>query len=293
MTGAAPRALTPAVPRVAPLRLAGGALVALLLGLTAWAVLAYALSHAGGHDMDAYWNAALRLRGGDPLYVAGDPTDSALYRYAPWFAFAWVPLTLLPEEVVRGAWTLTLVVASVASVAPLLNRATPAALGAAALLLPVQLEGAVFGNVQPLLVLVLVWGVERRSGPLWIALAASLKAAPIALMLVYLGRGEYRRAAWALGLAALLVAPMLLFDLRGYSTDSGPGQMSLLAISPPLFVAAAALAAWAGLRFAGTRYAWLAGSAAVLAWLPRLLTYEIGFLLVALARGGRTVGPVR
>jgi hypothetical protein len=289
MTGATPRVFAPAVPRLGPLRLAGAACVAVLLGLAAWAVLAYALSHVGGHDMDAYWNAALRLRAGQPLYVAGDPTDSDLYRYAPWFAFGWVPFTLLPEEVARAGWTVVLVVASVASVAPLLNRPSAARLAAAALLLPVQLEGAAFGNVQPLLVLALLWGLERRSGPLWIALAASLKAAPVALVLVYLGRGEYRRAAWALGLTVLLVAPMLLFDLRGYSTESGPGQMSLLAVSPLLFVVGAAVSAWAVLRYAGTRHAWLAGSVAVLAWLPRLLTYEVGFLLAALADRRRTI----
>ena len=72
--------------------------------------------------------------------------------------------------------------------------------------------------MQPLLVLGLMWGVERRSGPLWIALGASLKGVPLLLALVYAGRGEWRRAAMALGLTAVLVAPALLFDLSHYST---------------------------------------------------------------------------
>ena len=81
-----------------------------------------------------------------------------------------------------------------------------------------------------------MWGVERRSGPIWIALGASLKAVPLALALVYAGRGEWRKAAVAAGLTALLVAPMLLFDLSGYSTDPGPNQNSLAGVSPFLFI---------------------------------------------------------
>ena len=41
--------------------------------------------------------------------------------------------------------------------------------------LPFGLEVAAYGNFQPLLVLALLWGAPRRSGPLWVALAASLK----------------------------------------------------------------------------------------------------------------------
>ena len=90
--------------------------------------------------------------------------------------------------------------------------------------------------------------------------------------------------AWRWAVTAILVAPMLLFDLSGYSTDIGAGQMSLLTVSAPLwvFVTAAALAAtWV---LARTRYAWVAGAAAMIVALPRFLLYEIGFVLVGLAR---------
>ena len=199
--------------------------IAVLMALTSYALLTYALARPVGVDVTAYWNAAERLRDGETLYQAGAANASDLYRYAPWFAFAWIPLTYLPFEAVVSAWVGLMVAAALISTVPLL-RLGPTGWAAFAFFLPLQLEGAVFGNVQPLLVLMLMWGVNRRSGPIWIAVGASLKAVPLALALVYAGRGEWRKAAVATGLTAVLVAPMLVFDLSGYSTDprSEPGE---------------------------------------------------------------------
>ena len=83
------------LPRTLPGWLAFGAL-ALLLALMAYALLSYALSREVGADVAAYWGAAEHIRAGEPLYLAGAANASDLYRYAPWFAYAWVPLTLLP-----------------------------------------------------------------------------------------------------------------------------------------------------------------------------------------------------
>ena len=239
-----------------PLALASAAVIAVLIGLAGWTELNHAASLSTGSDMDAYWNAAVRLRGGQPLYAPGLPTDSGLYRYAPWFAYAWVPLTFLPKAAVLVAWMVLCLSAAIASVAPLLWRG-PAGWATIALLLPFQLEGAAFGNVQPLLVLLLLWGVERRSGPLWIAVAASLKATPFLLTAVYAGRGDWKRAGMTVLITALLVLPMLLFDLRGYSTRIGGGQMSLLTVSPflwaPIVGAAIAVTSWSCSHTAASR----------------------------------------
>ncbi len=198
----------------------GGGL-ALLVGLASYALLTYALSREVGADVAAYWNAAERLREGQPLYVPGEPNASDLYRYAPWFAAAWIPLTYLPHDAVVAGWVGLMVVAALATCVPLLWRG-PTGWAAFAIFMPLQLQGAIFGNVQPLLVLMLMWGVERRSGPLWIALAASLKAVPLALALVYAGRGELGKAAWSLALTLILIAPMLLFDLASYPDQPRP-----------------------------------------------------------------------
>jgi hypothetical protein len=259
------------------------AVLAVLLALAAYALSSYALSRDVGSDVAAYWRAGERIRAGEPLYVAGLANAPDLYRYAPWFAYAWVPLTFLPRDIVTGAWVVLMLAAAATSTLPLLRRG-PAGVAAFAIFGPFQLQAAVFGNVQPLLVLVLLWGVERRSGPLWIALGASLKAVPLLLALVYAGRGEWRRAGLALLLSAILVAPALLFDLSAYPTQPGPGQMSLTAVAVWLWVVVALAAA--ALAFVGgrSRYGWLLGSLAMLLALPRALTYEAAFLLVGLAK---------
>ena len=164
---------------------------------------------------------------------------------------------------------------------PLLWRG-PAGWAAFAVFMPIQLQGAVFGNVQPLLVLMLMWAVERRSGPLWIAVGASLKATPLALALVYAGRGEWRRAGWAALFTAVLVVPMLLFDLSAYPTGPGPNQISLAGVSLLLFVPVALVSLIATYTMARTRFGWLAGAVAMLATTPRLLTYQAGYALVGL-----------
>ncbi|HKO33761.1 MAG TPA: glycosyltransferase family 87 protein [Candidatus Limnocylindria bacterium] len=260
--------------------LVGGGL-AILLGLTSYALLTYAISRPLGVDVAAYWNAAERLRDGQPLYLAGAPNASDLYRYAPWFAVAWIPLTYLPHDAVVVAWVSLMIAAAVVSTVPLLWRG-PTGWAAFAVFMPIQLQGAVFGNVQPLLVLMLMWAVERRSGPLWIAVGASLKATPLALALVYAGRGEWRKAGWAALFTAVLVAPMLLFDLSAYPTGPGPNQISLAGVSMFLFVPLALGSLVAAYTMARTRYGWLAGAVAVVATTPRLLTYQAGYILVGL-----------
>jgi hypothetical protein len=139
--------------------------------------------------------------------------------------------------------------------------------------------------VQPLLLAGLVIGVERRTGPLWIAIAASLKATPILLVAVYLGRREWWRAGAAVGLTALLALSMLAFDLSHYPTDVGAAAGPLPSW---LALALAALATIVSFVLARTRYAWLAASAAVLLAIPRWSYYQPSFLLLGAVESERT-----
>jgi hypothetical protein len=133
------------------------------------------------------------------------------------------------------------------------------------------------------MVAALAYGVERRSGPFWIALCASLKATPILFALVYLGRGEWKKAAVTVGLTAILVLPMLYFGVEGYTTNPGSSR-SLWVISPVLYavVAGLSVAFAAYVCWRHRHWAWAATSMAVILCLPRYFAYELTFLFVGL-----------
>jgi len=257
------------------------ALAALLGALAVWIAFA-GIPAWHVQDMSAYRGAAERLATGAPLYAPpGSILDSAdVYRYAPWFAVLWMPFMAIPDEPMRVAWSAVLIAASLVAVLPLLRTPTPLRVAIAGLGLVVCLRAAAIGNVEPLMAAALVHGVERRSGPLWIAAAASLKGGPLALALVYAGRGEWRRVAVTLALTAVLVLPMLLFDLSNYRTDAG-ASISVLALAGPIpWLLILTVAALATLSLARTRWAWLVAAVTALLALPRLGFYNFPLLLV-------------
>lgn len=233
-------------------------------------------------DADAYWDAALRLRGGQPLYPPlANVEDPEIYRYSPWFAYLWVPLTFLPHDLVRVGWGALLLGGVALCIWPALRSRTLAGTLLAVLLGSILVRTASSGNVQPLMLAGLVLGVERRSGPLWIALAASLKAVPLLYVAVYAARREWGRVAWTLAITAALVVPMLLFDLSNYPLDSGslvdapiPAPWSWVVVAALLF------GVW---RLRSGPYAWVAASAAVIMALPRWVPYFPSFMLVGTA----------
>lgn len=228
-------------------------------------------------DAGAYWEAAMRLRDGEPLYPAlADTEASEVYRYAPWLAWAWIPVTYLPREAVNVIWSVILLAASAAALVPLVRLQ---AWLAVALFLPILVGISAIGNVQPLVVAALVLGVERRNGPLWIAAGASLKAVPLLLVVTYLGRRQWLRALVTLVLTAMLVAPMLLYDLSAYPT--GAGGASMFFDAPILYGLVVAGAILISLRLATTRWSWLASSTTVALALPRFFVYDLTFLMAA------------
>lgn len=229
-------------------------------------------------DAGAYWDAAVRLREGEPLYPELAETEaSEVYRYAPWFAWAWVPLTYLPRPVAYAFWSVVLLAACAAALIPLFRARAWLAI---AFFLPILVGISGIGNVQPLVIAALVLGVERRSGPFWIAIAASLKAVPILLILTYVGRGQWLRAALAVLFTAALIAPMLLYDLANYPT--GAGEAAMLMQWPAAYVAAVLIACTASVALAPSRFAWLTSSTAVALAAPRFFVYDVTFLMSSL-----------
>lgn len=236
--------------------------------------------------MDAYWQAGQRLRDGLPLYPAvADPGAPDVFRYSPWFAWLWVPLTYLPKTAAQIGWSAVLLVSLPVALAPLLRRRSVATICLAALLGGFLFKTASTGNVHALLVASLVHGLSRRSGPVWIGVAASLKLVPIAYALVYAGRGEWGRAGLSVGVAGVLVAPILAYDLTSYPVTTA-GSFSLLILGGPiLWLTGAAVAAATVVLLARSRFAWPAASLGALAAMPRLQLYDMTYLLVGLGSG--------
>jgi Glycosyltransferase family 87 len=235
-------------------------------------------------DLDAYLGAAMRLREGGELYPAlpaGVSQEATfLYRYAPWFAYAFVPLTYIPRNIVAPVWDLVLVAATIGVVWPALRTRTIEGLAVGVFLGGLLMQATAFANVHALMLLPLVYRLEKRDGPLWIAVAASLKAFPLLLVLVYAGRHEWSKVAWTLGLTALLVGPMLLFDLSHYPTESAEPWLTLT--NPPiLYVAVVGGLAVATWRYARTRWAWLLGATLMILASPRIHQPYLAGLMVA------------
>jgi hypothetical protein len=227
-------------------------------------------------DASAYWNAALRLREGADLYPPVPILEASdVYRYAPWFAWLAVPFTFLPIQIAGAVWSVILLAASAVAMQPLVKARAWLPL---ALFGPILIGISANGNVHALLIATLMHGVERRSGPLWIAMAASLKVFPLLLALVYAGRRQWIRFALAVLITGALWAPALLFDLSNYPNQAG--RAVALSAIPVLYFVVAGTAMGATLALASSRFAWLAAATTVTLALPRLFVYDVTYLML-------------
>lgn len=268
-------------PRWLPM-LVVGVLVAVGIGFVGWS-----LTHFAVNDADAYLAAADRLLHGDELYpVAPEPDSPLAYRGAPWFIALWIPLTFVPRLVVDVGWASVLLAASAWTVWPLLRERRAAAMGLAVLAFGLLFWTASRGNVHPLVMAALVHGAPRRSGPLWIAVAASLKAVPILFVLAYAARREWSRVALSLLLTALLVLPMPLMGWAPARTPAGSSLAIYYQVGPAAWATTAAVALVAAVAVAWLlpRYAWVASGAAAIIALPRLIFYDFTYVIVGADR---------
>ena len=235
-------------------------------------------------DGGAYYDAAVRLRSGEALYHAINPEAHEAYRYAPWFAYAWVPLTYLPRDLALHGWSLAMLACSAVAVWPIARLATPAAIALAALLGAFLAETAMFGNAHPLVVALLTVTAGRTTAfAVAIGVAASIKLVPILFIGAWVGRRQWRPAALAVAVAAVLWAPALLFDLSEYVTDPGTGLLSIYAFSPLLWLVTAAVAGVvaAVLVLGRSRWAWVGLASLMFIGPPRIALSYLGFLAPA------------
>lgn len=269
--------------------------IATVVGLSiAW--LLWTISGFTLADAEAYRAASGRLLAGEELYPAvADPDASDVYRYAPWFALAWTPFAALPAAVGDTLWAAVLILASMVAVLPLARQPDLSARLLALLGGTMLLWAAARGNVHPLLIAILVHGLDRRSGPLWIAVAASLKAVPIVFVLVYVARRQWMRALAAIGITALLVAPMPLLGWEVGRAHAGASLSLYYVASPAVWAVVASVALGVAVAIAvrwPSHAAVAAGLAAVVA-LPRLLLYDLSYLLVGVPVRQPSAAPKR
>jgi hypothetical protein len=240
-----------------------------------------------GGDLEAYWQAAVRLREGHELYPPLTDVDAhSVFRYSAWFAYSWIPLTYLPKALVTACWVLLLLAATLLSVRPLMAKSTPA-VALLILIAPLMIQSAWFGQIQPLLAYALVMSLNSRGGPVVVGVAASLKALPILFALVYIARGDWRSAFASVATASVLAAPTLLHSLADYPFDAGR-TVSLWSLSPWLYVAMAlSVVGIAGVMLvrAPHRAALVAGAATIFAS-PRIYVDMMSYLLPAVHESG-------
>jgi Glycosyltransferase family 87 len=242
-----------------------------------------------GVDLDVYRRAGHEwLAHGNPYHFEGT-AGVASYRYAPWFAVLWIPLSLLPRDLIEVAWSITLLLASGAVVVSLVREngesGLPLALLGAALLVS-TIAG---GNVQPLIVAAVYFSLHRPSGPIWVGIAASLKIVPILYIIPWIARREWSKAAAAVFVMALLLTPAGLLTLPADISRPGAGEYPWLV----LWLVVATLGVVAAVVTARTRLGWLgAGTAAVL-MLPRLLSVDLTLILPAAKQARASAKPAR
>lgn len=236
-------------------------------------------------DAMAYHGAAERLLAGDPLYPRTSPDDPIAYRYAPWFAFAFIPFASLGDAGM-ALWYAIVAFAALYVVIATFRLGGHAGLVLGLLALPTL--GAVPGGNAGVPMLALL--IATRLHPVGVGIAASLKVYPLLLVAGYVAERRWRDVALAIGTATVLWAPALAFDLSGYVTSPGGGGISLYAVHPLLWAAQDAIlfgaVAWLALR--RSRWTWLALAAAVPLVPPRIYLAGIGYFTAATQRINRT-----
>jgi len=235
------------------------------------------------YDLITYLDAAqMWVDTGNPYTATPRAEDWLLYRYGPWFAALFVPLLSLPRPVVEVGFSVVVTVASILAMVPMIRQygrqAVPVALFLGTMLFGIGTGG----NIQPVMVAILAWSLTTRFGPLGVAVAASMKLTPLLFVLVFAGQREWRKVAWTLVLTAVLLGPILFFELPPQATMAGPSN-SLLHVHPVLWALVAAatvgIAAWQSYRVAPTR--WLATCVAVVMASPRLIGYDLTMFLAS------------
>lgn len=229
-------------------------------------------------------------RAGEALWTTGDPyADNAnvpedyRYRYPPLLAMV-IPILGWPP-----LWYTLIAIATVIPIWVAYRVSGPAGLLPAALLIGAWGQQLLNGNVQAIVVALLVVVPFRgRNGAIGLALATMLKIHPALAVVWYAGRQEWRLLVWygsAMLVLTLIQLPWLPEMVDFYlndptATETIPG-MSLRAIGVMPWIVGTVAVGVAALWFARTRYGWLLATVLQLVALPRVLLVNLALLLAA------------
>jgi hypothetical protein len=236
-------------------------------------------------DVRAYYDAGSRLNAGLALYPAGADTNAPeFYRYPPLLAIVFRPLALLPYGLAAAIWEGLVIGAFAFSLWRLGNRSsTWLALGLLAL--PIGWALAV-GQAQLVVTALLVVG-----SPWAVALATHIKLFPLLVGVYWLGRRDWgsvlRLLAWTIVIAVIqfVLEPAGSIAFLGFPNLAQVGDVhnfSPYAASPLLWAVAVVAGILITLRLAPGRWGWAAAIALSVLVTPRLLTYQLSSLMVAL-----------
>jgi hypothetical protein len=237
-----------------------------------------------GADLATYQRAGEALwTGGDPWTASANFPEDYRYRYPPLLAMV-IPILGWPP-----LWYTIIVVTTVVPFVVAYRVAGPLGLMPAALLVGAWGQQLLNGNVQAVVVaLLVVVPFTSRWGAAGMALATMLKLHPALAVVWYLGRGEWGNLrAFALAMAALTI-PQLPWLPEFFSfylsdpaaTETIPG-MSLRALGVVPWVVGTVAVGIAALLFARTRYGWFLATIFQLVALPRVLLVNLALLLAA------------
>jgi hypothetical protein len=279
--------------RQAQLRIVNLALFALAV-IGAAAGVAVAWMHVLGDplaDAHAYYEAAVRLNQGQPLYPPNlNPNENHIYLYPPLLAMVLRPLALLPYEAFALIWELVVVASFVWLLQHLgvRRRSTWIAVG----LLGVPI-GWALTIAQAHIPMTLLMAMGQ---PWSIALAANLKLFPALIALYWLGKRDWESLLAFLVWSALLIAAQVVLDANdtfafvkavGFDQTGDPGVLrnfSIYTISPIAWVGLLLAGCLAILASARTRWGWAVAVTVATLSPPRLLTYMLTSLLAGVRR---------
>ena len=237
-----------------------------------------------GADLETYRRAAADwLATGDPHASSALYGEEFQYRYPPLLAM------LMPVLGWPPLWFAIIGLSTAVPIYYAYRDAGPAGLVTPLLLMGAGIQTLLNGNVQPVLIALLVLAPRfARAGPVCLAVATMLKLHPALAVVWYLGRRDWRALRWYAGAVLALTvvqAPWLGAFVDYYLNDPAARPsvtgMGLLHFGVVPWVVGSALVPAAAYRSAGTRHGWLLATVLQLVAMPRLFPPNLALLLAA------------